>query len=188
MLLSVSDFPAWKWQGGQHAFQIKRPFYYSDYYFSFNALLSFAPSSWQHQKDIPFFLFLRSHTRVGQKSCRLLHHFALFIYSSTFTWLPPSLSFLTAGWKNGWQKSVREQIENKLPSHFHFSVLMLLLAHFILCQLASSPECSPNKQKKKKRKWSKGKKKKKNKNKCKYQMNILHRWRYTQPRKSERYK
>jgi hypothetical protein len=132
-------------------------------------------------------LFLRSHTRVGQKSCRLLHHFALFIYSSTFTWLP-SLSSLTAGWKNGWQKSVREQIENKLPSHFHFSVLMLLLAHFILCQLASSPECSPNKQKKKKRKWSKGKKKKKNKNKCKYQMNILHRWRYTQPRKSERYK
>lgn len=59
-----------------------------------------------------------THTRVGQKSCRLLHHFALFIYSSTFTWLP--LSSLTAGWKNGWQKSVREQIENKLPSHFLF--------------------------------------------------------------------
>lgn len=30
------------------------------------------------------------------------------------------LSSLTAGWKNGWQKSVREQIENKLPSHFLF--------------------------------------------------------------------
>lgn len=45
---------------------------------------------------------------------------------------------------------------------------MLLLAHFILCQLASSPECSPNKQPARRKRKENDQKGEKKKNKCKY--------------------